>query len=134
MVRLAQTVHLPCSDTNTLSKRIENEILLEPHHLELSWGASKRISEHLIHSVQTVPLSCVKIGIISKLTETSIHLGLVTEEYHQVRPKQFLGLLYVWCKPCIYLAPTLILPFPSKKDTNTASKWTEMRFHMNHIT
>jgi hypothetical protein len=78
MVRLAQTVHLPCNDTNTLSKWIENEILLEPRHLELSWGASKRITKHLIHSVQTVPLSCVKIAIISKQTKTNIHLGLVT--------------------------------------------------------
>jgi DNA-binding protein Fis len=78
MVRLAQTVHLPCNDTNTLSKQIENEILLEPHHLELSWGASKRIYEHLIHSVETAHLSCVKIGIVSKQTETSSYLGIVT--------------------------------------------------------
>jgi hypothetical protein len=119
MVRLAQIVHLPCNDTNPISKRIENEILLEPRHLELSSGASKMISEHLIHSVQSVYQSCVKFGIISKRTETSIHLGLVTKEYHQVRPKQFLSLLYVWCKPCIYLAPTLIQPPNGQKRDST---------------
>jgi hypothetical protein len=34
----------------------------------------------------------------------SFHLSLVTEEYRQVRPKEFLSLWYVWRKPCTYLA------------------------------
>jgi hypothetical protein len=32
-----------------------------------------------------------------------------TKECHQVRPKWFLCLWYVWRKPCTYLAPTLTL-------------------------
>ena len=62
-----------------------NEIPLEPRHLGVSSGASKIISEPC--SAQTVYLSCVNISTISKPTETSFHLSLVTYGYHQVRPK-----------------------------------------------
>jgi hypothetical protein len=53
---------------------------------------------------QTVHLSCVKISTISKQTETSFHLSLVTYECHRVQPKQD----STWPKsPTIYLVPTL---------------------------
>jgi hypothetical protein len=41
-------------------------------------GASKMISDPMLHSTQTVHLSCVKISTISKQTKTSIHLSLIT--------------------------------------------------------
>jgi hypothetical protein len=41
-------------------------------------GASKMFSKLMIHSVQTVHLSCIKISTISKRTKTSFHLSLVT--------------------------------------------------------
>jgi hypothetical protein len=41
-------------------------------------GGSKAIFEHVERSAQTVQLSCVKNSTISKRTETSIHLSLVT--------------------------------------------------------
>jgi hypothetical protein len=59
---------------------------------------------------QTVHLSCIKISSMSKWTESSFHLSLVTSEYHQVRPKWFLSLWYVRRKPCSYLLLTLTLP------------------------
>jgi hypothetical protein len=65
------------------------------------------ISVPMVCSAQTVHLSCVKISTISKQTDMSFHLSLITEEYLWVRPKQFLILWYIWHKPCIYLAPTL---------------------------
>jgi hypothetical protein len=74
----------------------------------------------MVHSTQTVHLSCVKISTISKRTETSFHLSLVTFEYHQVHPKQFLTLWYVWCKPCTYLISRLAL---SPNGPKWASIW-----------
>jgi hypothetical protein len=65
------------------------------------------ISEPVVRSAQTVHLSCVKISTLSKQTESSIHLSLVTKEYHPVCPKRFLSLWYVWCKPCTNLASRL---------------------------
>jgi hypothetical protein len=41
-------------------------------------GVSKMIFEPLVCSVQTVDLSCVKITTLSKWTEPSLHLSLVT--------------------------------------------------------
>jgi hypothetical protein len=46
----------------------------------------------------------------NKLPLEPRHLELlVTENYHRVHPKWFLSPLYIWCKTCMYLAPTLTL-------------------------
>jgi hypothetical protein len=87
----------------------QNEILHDPCPLGVTSSASKMISELMVHSVQTVHLSWIKISIVSKRTETSFHLSLDTQEYHPAHPKQFLSLWYVWCKPCTYHAPKLTL-------------------------
>jgi hypothetical protein len=124
-VCLAQTVHLSCTDTNTISKWTKprfhmTHVTLEFHrvrpkqflrlwyvrnktctflasrlalslngsnrgstsanHLGVPSGAPKMISQPMVHSVQTVHLSCVKISTISKRTESSIHLTLVTKD------------------------------------------------------
>jgi hypothetical protein len=39
-VCFSQTVHLSCTDTNTICKRTEIKILLEPRHLGVPTGAS----------------------------------------------------------------------------------------------
>jgi hypothetical protein len=78
------------------------------------------ISKPVVRSAQTIHLSCVKISTISKRTQSSIHLSLVTLEYHQVRPKRFLSLWYVRDKPCNYLASSLAL---SPIGLNRASTW-----------
>jgi hypothetical protein len=54
------------------------ELPLEPHNLEIPTGVSKMISEPTVCLAQTVHLSCVKIATISKRTESSFHLNLVT--------------------------------------------------------
>ena len=64
-----------------------NEISHDPRHLGVPSGASKTISNPMVRSAQTAHLSCVKTSTISNGTETRFHLSLVTEEYHQVRPK-----------------------------------------------
>ena len=119
MIRLAQTVHLTYVTVSTISKRTENEHPLEPRDLGVPSGASEKISEPMVHSAQIVHLSCVKISTISKRTKTSLHLRLVSYEYHRVRPKRFLCLWYVWCKPCNYLAPTLTLSPKGPKQDST---------------
>jgi hypothetical protein len=87
----------------------QNEIPHDPLHLGVPSGVSKMIYDVVVCSAQTMRLSCVKTSTISKRTESSIHLSLVTYEYHQVRPKWFLSLWYVRHKPYTYLASRLAL-------------------------
>jgi hypothetical protein len=94
-----------------------NDLPFEPRHLGVPSGASKTISKAMVHLLQTVYLSCTETNTVSKRTETSFHLSLVTQEYHPVQPKQFLSLWYVWHKPCTYHAPKLTLsPKGLKRD------------------
>jgi hypothetical protein len=83
-------------------------------------GASKMIYEPMLCSVQTVHLSSVKVSTMSKQTKTSIHLSLVTLEYHRARPKWFSSLWYVRRKPCTNLASRLAL---SPNRPKRASTW-----------
>jgi hypothetical protein len=55
-----------------------NKIQHDPRHLGVALGASKTISELTVHSAQTVQLSYTKISTVSKRTEMSFHLSLVT--------------------------------------------------------
>jgi hypothetical protein len=119
MLRSAQTMHIYCMDTNTVSKQIETrfhmthsprssigyvqhdfraddtfesnrtpflcedyhylqidskKLPLEPHHLGVSSGASKTISELMVRSAQTIHLYCIDTNTVSKRTETRFHL------------------------------------------------------------
>jgi hypothetical protein len=56
----------------------QNEIPDDPRHLGVPSGASKMISEAVVHSAQTVHISCVKISTIFERSESSFHLSLVT--------------------------------------------------------
>jgi hypothetical protein len=85
------------------------KILHDSRHLGVASGAPKTISELTVHSTQTVQLSCTKLSTVSKRTEMSFHLSLVTQEYLLVHLKQFLSLWYVWRKPWTYHAPKLTL-------------------------
>jgi hypothetical protein len=76
---------------------------------------------HLVRSMKTVHLSCVKVSTISKWSESSFHLGLVIYEYHHVCPKWFMSLWYVWRKLCTHLALALAL---SPNELNQASTWS----------
>jgi hypothetical protein len=63
----------------------------------------------MVRSVQTIHLSCTNTNIIFKWTKTRFHTTVITYEFHQVRPKLFMSLRYVQCKPCTYLASRLAL-------------------------
>jgi hypothetical protein len=53
----------------------QNKIPYDQCQLGVLSGACKMISERRVRSVQTVHLSCIKIGTISKRTKTSFHLS-----------------------------------------------------------
>ena len=63
----------------------------------------------MLRCMQTMQLSCIKIGTISEQTKSSLHLSLFNYEYHRVRLKWFLSLWCIRCKPCTYLLPKLTL-------------------------
>jgi hypothetical protein len=82
---------------------------LEPRHIGVPSSASKTISMPMVCSVQTVHLSCTDTSTVSKRTKTRFHTTHVTYEFHRVRPKLFMSLRFVPCKPCTYLASSLAL-------------------------
>jgi hypothetical protein len=99
-----------------------NEIPHDQCHIGDPLGVSKMISDPMLRSAQTVHQSCVKISTISKQAKTSIHLSLVTKEYHRVCLKWFPSLWYVQRKPCTYLVSRLALsPNRMKQVTTWAS-------------
>jgi hypothetical protein len=122
-VHFAQTVHLSCTDTNTVSKTDGNKIPQDPCHLGVSSAVSEPIYEPMVHSEQTC---------------TYLH-----QDYHclqkgqnelplEPRPLRVSsGAVKTIFEPTVRLAPTMRL---SCIDTNTISIWTETRFHMTHVT
>ena len=117
MVRLAQTVDLSCTDTNTVSK--EKEV-----RSHMGSGASKTISEPTVRSTQTVHLSCFKISTMSEKDGNELPL----EPHHLVVPSNASKTI---SDPMVCPAQAMHL---SCTDTNTVSKRKEERFHMTHVT
>ena len=74
MVRLAQTVHLSCVETNTFSKLTKTCLHLTHVTYEFHRVRPKMTSEPIACSAQTVHLSCIETNTISKRTETSLPL------------------------------------------------------------
>ena len=99
-----------------------SQIPHDPRHLGVPLCASKTMSEPIVHSTQTVHLSCIKINTISKQTENELPL----EPRHLVVPS---GAFKTISEPILRLVQTMHL---SCNDTKTASKWNEVRFHMTH--
>jgi hypothetical protein len=71
----------------------------------------------MVRLAQTVHLSCTKSNTISKRTERRFYMTHVTQEFHRVCPKWFMGLWYVWCKLWIYLARLTLSPNAPKRDS-----------------
>jgi hypothetical protein len=76
-----------CLQTNLI------ELPFHPCHLGVPSGASKIIFMPMVHLVQTVHLSCVKINTIPRWTKRIIHFTHVTKEIY----------------PCAYLSQRLTL-------------------------
>ena len=68
--------HLPCTHLASRlapSPNARNELRLEPLHRGVPSGASKMISDPMVHLVQTVHLSCTDANTVSKRTKTRFH-------------------------------------------------------------
>jgi hypothetical protein len=87
MVRSAQTGHLSCVKIQTISEWTETSFHLSLVTLEYNWGASKMISEPMVHLAHTMHLSCTDTKTVSKWTEIRFAMTDVTLEYNWVRPK-----------------------------------------------
>jgi len=89
------TNHAPILHRNKYYLQLDlSEIPYDTLHLVVPSGAStvplgvsKLISEHMLCSMKTVHLSCIKIRTISKQTEPRFHMSLFTKQYHRVCPK-----------------------------------------------
>jgi hypothetical protein len=79
-----------------------------PRHLGVPSAVSKMIYEPVVHSTQTMHLSCVMISTISnELSQHPLeirHLGVLLGVSKTISEPR-----YVWHKPCTYLAPTPII-------------------------
>jgi hypothetical protein len=51
----------------------QNKLPFHPRHLGGPSGVAKKISMPMVHSMQTVHLSCTEINAVSKRTEASFH-------------------------------------------------------------
>ena len=122
LVRLAQTMHISCIDTNTVSKRKEVRLHMTHVTFGVPSGATKMIYEPMVCSMQTVHLSCTKISTICKRSKLSI------EHHHLVAPSSASKMIY---EPMVRLAQTM---HQSCTNTNTVSKRKEARFHMTQVT
>jgi hypothetical protein len=71
-----------------------NEIPHEPHDLGASSVHVKRFPSLLYVRHKPCTYGASSLSTISKWNETSIHLSLITKEYHRVHPKWFMSLWY----------------------------------------
>jgi hypothetical protein len=118
MVHLVQTMHLSCTDTNTVSKQKEERfhkthVTSEFHRVRPKWFSSLWYIRRK---------ACTSLANISKWTELLLkprHLGVPS------------GVSKMISELVVCLAQTMHL---SCTDTNTVSKQKEVRFHMTHIT
>jgi hypothetical protein len=98
-----------------------SEITHDPCHLGVPLGASKTISEPMLHATQTMHRSCIKISTVSKWTKLWLephHLGVPSGASKKIF-KLMVRLAQIVHLSCI--------------DSNIVSKEKEPRFHMTHI-
>jgi hypothetical protein len=67
----------------------QNEDPLEPRHQGVPSGVSQMISEPMVHLGHTKHLPHTNTNTFSKQIKMRFHMTHVTEEFHQVRLKQF---------------------------------------------
>ena len=118
----------------------QNELPLETHHLGVPSGASKRISKPMVHLALAVHQPCTDTNSLqmdrNKIPYDPRHLGVPSGASKTISEPmlcsaQTMHLSCVKTDPMGCLAQTVHI---SCKDTNTVSKQTKTRFHMNHVT
>jgi hypothetical protein len=78
MVCLAQTMHLSCTKTNTVSKKEQNKFLHDPCYLGVPSVVSKTVFDAMGCLVQTLDLSCIDTNTISKWAKIRFYLTHIT--------------------------------------------------------
>ena len=64
----------------------QTELPLEPLHLGVQIGASKMVSQTMVHQAQTMHLFCTETNIVSKQTEARLYMTHVIQEFLWLRP------------------------------------------------
>jgi hypothetical protein len=123
MVRLTQTVHLSCTDTNTISKQTKTNFHMT--HVTLEF--------HQVRPKRFLSLWYVRRNLCTYLaSRLSLSRNgpneLPLEPRHLGAPS---GASKIISKPLILLVQIMQL---SCTNTNTVSKRSKMRFHITHIT
>jgi hypothetical protein len=90
----------------------QNELPLDPRHLEVPSGMPKTIFEPIACSAQTMHLFSVEINTFSKQNEASFHFTYVT--WSSMGCDQKISM------PVVYSAQTV---HPSCAESNTVSEW-----------
>jgi hypothetical protein len=123
IVRLAQTVHQSCSDTNTASKWTDTRF-----RMPTSPGSSIGCVQNDFRACGTLRANRAPI------LHQDEHYLQTDQNEHPLEPRH-LGVPSGGSKripkPMVPLAQTIHLYCT---DTNIVSKWTKMRFHMTHVT
>jgi hypothetical protein len=122
VVCLVKTVHLSCTDTNTVSKRIEMR-----YHKTHVTEEFNQVRLNLILSLWYVWCkSCTYLT--SRLALLQMHrIELPLEPRYLGVPSRTSKMI---SKPIVHLVQTVQLSFTG---TTTVSRQTEIRFHMTHI-
>jgi hypothetical protein len=121
MVRLAQTVHLSCTDTNIVSKRTEMRFHMTHVTKELHWVRPKQFL--ILGYVWRKPCTY----LVSRLALSTNGLNQASTWASSPRSSMmcvqndFLSLWFVQAKPCTYRAPTLTLSPNRPKGDSTWS-------------
>jgi hypothetical protein len=123
VVCLAQTVHLSCTNANTVSKRIETRFHMthvteEFNLVRLKWFLSlwyvwRKPCTYLTPRLAQLQMHWIKLPLEPR------HLGVPSCASKMIS------------KPMVHLVLTVHLSFT---DTTTVSRQIEIRFHMTHIT
>ena len=122
MVRLAPTVHLSCTDTNSLQTE-RNEIPYDPVHLGAPSGASKMISEPMVRLAK--PCTYLALTLTTspngpnEIPHDPRHLGVPS------------GASKMISEPMVRSAQTV---HRSCVKISTISKRTETSFHLSFVT
>jgi hypothetical protein len=122
MVRFARTVHLSCTDTNTISKR---ETRFQMTHVTLEFHRVRQKQFSSLWYVQSKP--CTYLASRLALSPNGPNV-LPLEPCLLGVPS---GVSQMIFEPMVHLAQTVQL---SGTDSNNISKQTKMRFRMTHIT
>jgi hypothetical protein len=101
----------------------QNELSLERRHLGVPSGASKMITEPMVHSTQTMHQSCIDTNIVSKRPKLDLTWPTSSRGSNGCVHNDFPSLWYVQHKPCTYLVSRLAL-FPNgPKQAFTWASW-----------